>query len=96
MLRALGCSARELTASVRSGRLLRPRGGWVALPDADPRMIAAARAGAQRTEDIRHDAQLKLMGYHVIRVSYHQIVNDWPAVQAVIIRAVAQGLHRAA
>lgn len=51
--------------------------------------------GRQRDEDIRHDAQLKLMGYHVIRVSYRQVVEDWPAVQAAIMRAVAQGLHRA-
>lgn len=49
--------------------------------------------GAQRTEDIRHDAQLKLMGYHVIRVGYEQIVNDWPGVQHTIMHAVAQGLH---
>lgn len=52
--------------------------------------------GAQRTSDIAHDALLMTMGYHVIRVSYHQIVNDWPAVQQLIMRAVAQGLHRAA
>jgi very-short-patch-repair endonuclease len=50
--------------------------------------------GAQRTEDIAHDAQLMLLGFHVIRVGYHQVVNDWPAVQDVIMRAVAQGLHR--
>lgn len=51
--------------------------------------------GPQRTSDIEHDAQLMLMGYHVIRVGYDQVVNDWPAVQDVIMRAVAQGLHRA-
>ncbi|WP_417556362.1 DUF559 domain-containing protein [Microbacterium sp.] len=52
--------------------------------------------GAQRTEDIRHDAELKLLGFHVIRVSYAQIMFDWPAVQDLIMRAVAQGLHLAA
>lgn len=52
--------------------------------------------GSQRTEDITHDAQLMLLGYHVIRVGYEQIVNDWVSVQDVIIRAIAQGLHRAA
>ena len=51
--------------------------------------------GQQRTSDIAHDAQLMLLGYHVIRVGYDQVVNDWPAVQDVIMRAVAQGLHRA-
>lgn len=51
--------------------------------------------GAQRTEDIAHDAQLMLLGYHVIRVGYDQVVNEWPSVQDVIMRAVAQGLHRA-
>jgi len=49
---------------------------------------------AQRMEDNRHDAQLMLMGYHVIRVSYHQIVHRWHEVQDLIATAVAQGLHR--
>lgn len=52
--------------------------------------------GAQRSEDIRHDAQLRLMGYHVIRISYQQLMHDWPMVQDLIMRAVALGLHRAA
>ncbi len=51
--------------------------------------------GAQRTQDIEHDARLMLMGFHVIRVGYTQIVGHWPEVQDVIMRAVAQGLHRA-
>ncbi|HWV50615.1 MAG TPA: DUF559 domain-containing protein [Microbacterium sp.] len=51
--------------------------------------------GAQRAEDIRHDAELKLLGYHVIRVSYHQVMNEWHVVQDLIMRAVAQGLHLA-
>jgi very-short-patch-repair endonuclease len=49
---------------------------------------------AQRTEDNRHDAMLMLMGYHVIRVSYHQVVNRWHEVQDMIATAIAQGLHR--
>ena len=52
--------------------------------------------GAQRSEDIRHDAALRLMGYHVIRISYPQMMFEWPMVQDLIMRAVAQGLHRAA
>lgn len=51
--------------------------------------------GAQRTQDIAHDAQLRLLGYHVIRVSYTQVVEGWAEVQDMIMRAVAQGLHRA-
>ncbi|WP_308490970.1 DUF559 domain-containing protein [Microbacterium terrisoli] len=52
--------------------------------------------GAQRAEDIAHDAELMLRGYHVIRVTYDQVVNHWPEVQDLIMQAVAQGLHRAA
>ncbi|MFB4352147.1 type IV toxin-antitoxin system AbiEi family antitoxin domain-containing protein [Microbacterium sp. LS_15] len=54
----------------------------------------AHHVGAQRSEDIRHDADLRLMGFHVIRVSYTQVMFDWPTVQDLIMRAVAQGLHR--
>lgn len=53
----------------------------------------ATHIGAQRVQDNRHDAELLLMGYHVIRVGYGQVVDDWPGVQALIMRAVAQGLH---
>lgn len=49
--------------------------------------------GAQRTSDIAHDAMLALRGYEVIRVSYEQIMGDWPAVQLRIMMAIAQGLH---
>ncbi len=51
--------------------------------------------GAQRDADIAHDAALMLMGYHVIRVGYRQVVDHWEEVQDLIMRAVAQGLHRA-
>ncbi|UJP10835.1 DUF559 domain-containing protein [Microbacterium sp. KUDC0406] len=56
----------------------------------------ATHTGPQCDEDIRHDAQLRLLGYHVIRVSYRQIMFQWAEVQDLIMRAVAQGLHRAA
>ncbi|WP_345802710.1 type IV toxin-antitoxin system AbiEi family antitoxin domain-containing protein [Microbacterium sp. AZCO] len=52
--------------------------------------------GPQREADIAHDARLMLMGFHVIRVGYRQMIEDWPGVQALIMRAVAEGLHRAA
>lgn len=51
--------------------------------------------GAQRSEDIRHDAEIRLMGYHVIRISYQQMMFEWPQVQDLIMRAVACGLHLA-
>jgi hypothetical protein len=35
------------------------------------------------------------MGYHVIRVGYGQVIDRWHEVQELIMRAVAQGLHRA-
>lgn len=51
--------------------------------------------GAQRARDVEHDALLALHGYHVIRVTYAQVVERWPEVQDLIMRAVAQGLHLA-
>lgn len=51
--------------------------------------------GPQRDQDNRHDAELKLRGFHVIRLGYHQVMDEWPVVQDLIMRAVAQGLHRA-
>ncbi|WP_424449688.1 endonuclease domain-containing protein [Microbacterium arborescens] len=51
--------------------------------------------GRQRAADIEHDAQLMLHGYHVIRVTYAQVVDEWPQVHGLIATAVAQGLHRA-
>lgn len=47
------------------------------------------------TSDIAHDAELMLLGYHVIRVGYSQVVDRWHEVQALIMRAVAQGVHLA-
>lgn len=52
--------------------------------------------GAQRNADNAHDAALMLRGYHVIRVGYRQVVEDWAGVQDLIVRAVAQNLHRRA
>lgn len=50
--------------------------------------------GAQRAEDVAHDAALMLLGYRVIRVTYTQVIERWHDVQDQIMRAVAQGLHR--
>lgn len=50
--------------------------------------------GAQRDADNAHDARLALLGFRVMRFGYRKVVDDWPAVQDAIVRAVAQGLHR--
>lgn len=55
----------------------------------------ATHAGKQRDSDNRHDAVLDGLGYHVIRVGYWQVVDDWPAVQQLIMTALAQGRHLA-
>ncbi len=52
-------------------------------------------SSAQRSSDIAHDAELRLRGYTVLRISYSQIVHDWPAVERRIRRALAAGLHLA-
>lgn len=51
--------------------------------------------GRQRASDNAHDAILRLHGYTVIRVTYAQIFDNWPEVQELILRAIAQGLHKA-
>lgn len=53
-------------------------------------------SSAQRTKDIAHDAELRLRGFTVLRLSYAQIVHDWPRVERMIRQAIAAGLHRAA
>lgn len=52
--------------------------------------------GEQRAEDVAHDAALMLLGYHIIRVTYAQVIERWHEVQDLVMRAIAQGLHRAA
>lgn len=49
----------------------------------------------QRASDNAHDARLQLAGYRVIRVTYWQLMHDWHAVEALILDAIARGLHRA-
>ena len=55
----------------------------------------AHHTGRQRTSDIAHDAVLRLRGFTVLRVSYEQVMFRWPEVQALVMDAVAQGLHLA-
>ncbi|WP_448004044.1 DNA/RNA helicase [Agromyces bauzanensis] len=52
-------------------------------------------AGPQRDADNAHDADLMLMGNYVVRVGYVAVVERWHEVQDLIMRAIAQGLHRA-
>ena len=46
-------------------------------------------------EDSDEDAELALRGYTVMRLSYAQIIHDWPAVERSIRRALAARLHLA-
>lgn len=52
--------------------------------------------GAQRGKDDQHDAEVRLLGFEIVRATYAQVMYDWPAVQDRIMAAVAQGLHLAA
>lgn len=56
----------------------------------------AHHTGQQRTSDIEHDAQLRLRGFTVIRVSYAHIMHSWPDTQELIMHAIAHGLHEPA
>jgi very-short-patch-repair endonuclease len=53
------------------------------------------REAAQRRKDVAHDRRLALAGYTVLRFDYAQVLFDWPAVEAEIRTALAQGLHLA-
>ncbi|KAA9105654.1 endonuclease domain-containing protein [Microbacterium rhizomatis] len=50
---------------------------------------------ADRGRDVRHDAELRLRGYTVMRFTYAQIVHDWGGVERMVARAIAAGLHMA-
>lgn len=52
----------------------------------------AHHQAAQRRSDIAFDAQFVLEGRHVLRFDYVQVTGD--AVVPVVLRAIAQGLHR--
>lgn len=34
------------------------------------------------------------LGYRVVRLTYHQIMNDWPATAAALLDLIAKGYHR--
>lgn len=48
---------------------------------------------AARRRDLDADARLILEGYTVLRFDYQQVMFGWDAVEAVIVTAMAQGLH---
>ncbi|MFK4788887.1 endonuclease domain-containing protein [Microbacterium sp. ZW T5_56] len=50
-------------------------------------------SSATRTRDVRHDAELALRGYTVLRFTYAQVIHDWAAVYRTVARAVAQRRH---
>jgi len=64
-------------------------GDWLVI-----QVDGSKHSGAQRVEDNRHDAELRLRGYSAFRFTYAQVVHQWPMVQEQIQRAIASGLHR--
>ena len=50
-------------------------------------------SSAQRGSDVAHDAELRLRGYTVLRLSYAQIVHGWEDVERTLQAAIARGLH---
>lgn len=50
-------------------------------------------SSAMRTRDVRHDAELALRGYTVLRFTYSQVIHDWPAVYRTVSQAIAQQRH---
>ncbi|MEJ1088794.1 type IV toxin-antitoxin system AbiEi family antitoxin domain-containing protein [Microbacterium sp. Mu-80] len=53
------------------------------------------RRAKDRRRDIRADARLVLQGYTVLRFDYQQVMHDPEYVRETVLRAIAQGLHRA-
>ncbi|MFT4051705.1 MAG: DUF559 domain-containing protein [Microbacterium sp.] len=49
----------------------------------------------RRASDIAHDAELRLWGYTVVRLSDHQAVRQWPATERMLRTTIARGLHLA-
>lgn len=60
--------------------------GWLVL-----QIDGSQHEGAQRDADNRHDALLSTQGYAVIRLSYRQMLYDWPEAQRLIMLRLSQG-----
>ena len=54
----------------------------------------AHHQAADRRRDLRHDAELVLRGYTVLRFDYYQVLFAPHEVLQAISTAIAQGLHR--
>lgn len=52
-------------------------------------------SSAHRTRDVAHDAELRRLGYTVLRFTYSQIVHGWPDVEKTLSRILATGAHAA-
>lgn len=52
-------------------------------------------SSADRTRDVRHDAELRMRGYTVLRFSYAQVIYRWWEAERIIAEAVSRGLHLA-
>lgn len=48
------------------------------------------------TRDRERDRQLAALGYQVIRLTYHQVLDDWASVEADILAMIGRGAHRRA
>jgi len=48
----------------------------------------------QRRSDIAHDRALQRLGYVVLRFDYHEVVHDWPQVEAAVLHALAREAQR--
>lgn len=53
----------------------------------------AHHLGTQFEDDRRRDLLLLARGYLVVRLSYHQLWNDWEAAQQVLLDLVRRGDH---
>ncbi|MGZ8178424.1 type IV toxin-antitoxin system AbiEi family antitoxin domain-containing protein [Williamsia sp. SKLECPSW1] len=55
----------------------------------------AHHTGVERYEaDRARDRRLVQLGYVVLRLSYHQVVHDWPACEAAILDLIRRRAHR--
>lgn len=43
--------------------------------------------------DRERDRQLAALGYHVVRLTYEQVMHDWPRVEADLLAIIARGGH---
>lgn len=49
--------------------------------------------GAGYEEDRRRDLALVSLGYLVVRVSYRQVIENWPEVERRLLRIIRRGEH---